>query len=118
MAGELVHFEIGASDVERAKSFYGPLLGWSFESYGGPMEYTIVKAGDGPGGGLYKTDTPGGNPVVHFAVADIDASLVQVSELGGEAGEKTPVPTMGWYAVCKDGDGNGFSLWQADAGAQ
>ena len=45
MAGELVHFEIRADDFERAKAFYGPLLGWSFESFGGPTEYTMVNAG-------------------------------------------------------------------------
>jgi predicted enzyme related to lactoylglutathione lyase len=118
MAGELVHFEIGASDVDRAKAFYGSLLGWSFDTYGGPMEYTVVKAGDGPGGGIYKSDTPGGNPLTHFAVADIDASLAQVGELGGTPGEKKPVPTMGWYAVCSDADGNSFSLWQVDESAQ
>ena len=118
MAGELVHFEIGVSDVERAKAFYGPLLGWSFESPGGPMEYTMVSAGAAPGGGIYKSDSPGGNPLAHFAVDDIDASLAQVAELGGKAGEKKPVPGMGWYAVCGDADGNTFSLWQSDESAQ
>jgi predicted enzyme related to lactoylglutathione lyase len=118
MAGELVHFEIGASDVGRAQSFYGALLGWTFESYGGPTEYTMVKAGDGPGGGIYKSEATGGNPLAHFAVADIDASLAQVRELGGEAGEKKPVPGMGWYAVCKDTEGNSLSLWQVDSAAE
>jgi predicted enzyme related to lactoylglutathione lyase len=117
MAGELVHFEIGVSDIGRAQSFYGPLLGWSFESYGGPTEYTVIKAGDGPGGGIYKSDTSGGNPLTYFAVADLDASLAQVTELGGEAGERKPVASMGWYAICKDADGNTFSLWQNDESA-
>ena len=38
-----MHFEIGASDLGRAQGFYGPLLGWSFETFGGPMEYVVVR---------------------------------------------------------------------------
>ena len=40
-----------------------------------------------------------------------------MSEHGGTAGEKTPVPTHGWFAECKDTEGNAFSLWQSDTAA-
>jgi hypothetical protein len=119
MAGGIVHFEIGVSDVERAKGFYGPLFGWSFEGFGGPTEYTMARVTDGsPDGGLYKGESPNRSPIVYFGVDDIDAKLAQVGQLGGEVGEKKPVPGMGWYAACKDTDGNAFSLFQGDESAQ
>jgi predicted enzyme related to lactoylglutathione lyase len=119
MAGGLVHFELGATDLERAKRFYGSLLGWSFEEYGGPTEYTVVRAEEGsPGGGIYKAAQPSGSPLVYFGTDDIEASLAQVRDLGGQPGEKKPVPGMGWYAACTDTEGNAFSLWQTDDSAQ
>ena len=44
-------------------------------------------------------------------------SAARVAELGGEAGEATPVPSMGWFAICKDPEGNEFGLWQTDPDA-
>ena len=38
-------------------------------------------------------------------------------ELGGTADDKQPVPTHGWFAGCKDTEGNAFSLWQGDENA-
>jgi predicted enzyme related to lactoylglutathione lyase len=40
-----------------------------------------------------------------------------VKELGGSAEDKMPVPTHGWFAACKDTEGNSFSLWQGDSSA-
>ena len=34
-----------------------------------------------------------------------------------EAGDVLPVPGMGWFAVCKDVEGNEFGLWQTDSSA-
>ena len=42
MANSVVHFEIFASDVERARKFYERVFGWSFEVGGGPDFYLIV----------------------------------------------------------------------------
>jgi predicted enzyme related to lactoylglutathione lyase len=40
-----------------------------------------------------------------------------VRELGGEANDKAPVPGHGWFAACKDSEGNVFHLWQQDESA-
>jgi predicted enzyme related to lactoylglutathione lyase len=40
-----------------------------------------------------------------------------VKELGGEADEPRPVPGMGWFATCRDPQGNEFGLWQTDPSA-
>jgi predicted enzyme related to lactoylglutathione lyase len=42
MANSVAHFEIFASDVERARKFYERVFGWSFEVAGPPDFYLIV----------------------------------------------------------------------------
>jgi predicted enzyme related to lactoylglutathione lyase len=41
----VVHFEIHADDPQRAIAFYSKLFGWEFNSWGGPMEYYLIKTG-------------------------------------------------------------------------
>lgn len=77
-------FEVGTSNVEATKSFYGPLFGWSFAADG---PYTLISAAgaDAPSGGIFNT---GGNipPYAVFVVrvADVAASAKQAEELGGK----------------------------------
>jgi predicted enzyme related to lactoylglutathione lyase len=40
--------------------------------------------------------------------------VAKVADAGGEAGEKQPIPTIGWFARCQDTEGNSFSLFQGD----
>ncbi|MGH3119224.1 MAG: VOC family protein, partial [Gaiellales bacterium] len=54
---------------------------------------------------------------VYFDVDDINAGSARVGELGGESGDAMPVPGMGWFAICKDVEGNEFGLWQTDPNA-
>jgi predicted enzyme related to lactoylglutathione lyase len=118
MAGQLVHFEIPAQDTARAKGFYADLFGWKFESYEGPMEYHMTQAGGDPGGGLYPAQSSEKGPIVYFDVDDMDAAVARVRELGGEAEDKHPIPSIGWFARCKDTEGNTFSLFKSDESAQ
>lgn len=46
-----------------------------------------------------------------------DYRMFQASDDQGRAEDKQPVPTHGWFAACKDTEGNSFSLWQADPNA-
>jgi uncharacterized protein len=114
MEGQLVHFELPAKDSARAREFYKSLFGWKFEDWSGPVEYHMLR-GNEPGGAIYPSDEQGGSgPIVYFGTSDIDASVARVRELGGEAGDKQPIPTIGWFAQCQDSEGNDFSLFQAD----
>ena len=115
MTGNLVHFEIVAEDAERAKSFWGSLFGWQFRPWSGPVEYHMFESSGGPSGAIYPYEERDGHFVIYFDTDDIDASLAQVRALGGEAGEKSPIPGVGWFARCLDTEGNAFSLFQADA---
>ena len=113
MAGKIVHFEIVAEDAQRAKAFYGTLFGWKFREWSGPGEYHMFEGE--PGGAIYPYEERDGHYVVYFDTDDIDATIGQIRDLGGEAGDKTPIPEIGWFARCKDTEGNAFSLFQADA---
>jgi hypothetical protein len=118
MAGRPVHVEIPASDTSKSRDFWSGLFGWQFETYPGPFEYHMTRFSDETGGAVY--NNPEGNADgmrVYFDVDDINAAAARVRELGGEAGEAMPVPSMGWFSVCKDVGGNDFGLWQNDPSA-
>jgi len=44
MANHISHFEIFASDVERARRFYEQVFGWRFE-VGGPPDFYLISTG-------------------------------------------------------------------------
>jgi predicted enzyme related to lactoylglutathione lyase len=119
VAGKIVHFELLAADADRAQSFWSGLFGWQIG--GSVMEgfdYRMFQAADDQGGAIYPSeDKPGSGPVVYFDTDDIDASVAKVRELGGTADDKQPVPSQGWFAACRDTEGNSFSLWQPDSNA-
>jgi uncharacterized protein len=120
---KIVHFEVPADDVARAKEFYGSIFGWQLDDMEG-MDYTIVRTVDvddqqmpkEPGainGGMMKRgpDTP--SPVLTIDVASIDNALRQIESRGGSVvRERTEIPGMGAYAYFKDTEGNTLGLWE------
>jgi predicted enzyme related to lactoylglutathione lyase len=117
MAGWVTHYEISASDVDRAQRFWSGVFGWEFgESVMPEGQYRMARTGEQSGAALTDYGDPG-HPNVYFDVDDIEATLAKVRELGGSGDEKQPVPGMGWFAACKDSEGNAFSLWQTDSQA-
>jgi predicted enzyme related to lactoylglutathione lyase len=118
MPGTIVHFELPASDADRAAGFWSGLFGWSFGDSGMPgMDYRMADVGAGQGGAIYPADDAGSGPIVYFETDDIGRSIASVRELGGQAEDKAPVPGHGWFSPCRDTEGNRFSLWQPDPGA-
>jgi predicted enzyme related to lactoylglutathione lyase len=122
---KVVHFEIPADDVPRAKAFYGSIFGWELESMDmGGGEYTIVRTvavddkqmptepGAINGGMMQRTaDTPA--PVLTIGVESIDDALKQVDTRGGSTVQpRTEIPGMGAFAYFKDSEGNVVGLWQ------
>jgi len=125
---KVVHFEIPADDVERAKSFYGSVFDWQLNTMqmeGG--DYTIAtttpvndsmmptEAGAINGGLMERSDlTP--SPVITIGVDDIDQSLKEVEAEGGSTvTPRTPIPGMGAFAYFKDPEGNVMGLWETSA---
>ncbi|MCW6006511.1 VOC family protein [Micromonospora sp. CPCC 205371] len=123
MSGKVVHFEIPADDVERARSFYREAFGWQVTPMP-EMDYTIVNtvatSDDGiptePGainGGLFKREGPLTSPVITIDVADVDEALAQVEKAGGKVVlGRQAVGEMGYTGYFTDTEGNVVGLWQ------
>lgn len=121
----VVHFEIQADDIERAKKFYKDVMGWEISQImekekGGAMDYWQIITGDsvpGINGGLYKRSD--GPDAFHLydctvEVADIDKAVEAVKAHGGTiTREKSELPGVGWFASAKDTEGNRFGIMQA-----
>ena len=116
MAGKMVHFELPSADAQRAKQFWSGVFGWDFGDSGMEgIEYYMVRTGDDQGGAVYPMpDQAGTGTIVYFDTDDIDDSIGKVREGGGSAGDKMPIPNVGWFTHCKDTEGNSFSLFQSD----
>jgi len=117
MPGQVVHLEIPADDTGQAREFYGGLFGWQFESYPGPSEYHMASVTDQSGVAITNMEQGKRGTRPYFAVDDINAGAARVNDLGGKADQPMPVPSMGWFATCKDPHGNEFGLWQTDPSA-
>ena len=60
MANAFVHVELNTTDVEKAKDFYSHLFDWTLEDLPmGDSTYTMIKVGQGTGGGILKHPMPG-----------------------------------------------------------
>ena len=117
------HFEIPAEKPERAMRFYETVFGWKFHRWDGPSEYWLINTGPDsePGihGGLMSRRDPAQPCVNTVAVADVDATLGQVSAAGGVCVvPKMPIPGIGWLAYCKDTEGHIFGVMQNDPQAK
>ena len=114
MAGKVVHVEIGAADADRAQGFWSGVFGYEVGPPMSPeMDYRMFRTGEDQGGAIVGGGEPG-NLTVYFDTDDIDATIAQINELGGTAGEKTPIPHVGWFARCTDTEGNAFSVFESD----
>ncbi len=119
MAGQMVHVEIPAGDTAKAREFWSSLFGWQFQAFeGSPSEYLMTRLSETSGGAIFQAEGSERGPRVYFDVDDINTGAARVKELGGESDDPMPVPGMGWFATCKDNEGNKFGLWQNDPSAQ
>ncbi|MFI5205943.1 MAG: VOC family protein [Candidatus Paceibacterales bacterium] len=123
-----IHFEIQADDPARAAAFYEKTLGWkitqAMKKEDGGMDYWMIETGEkgtpGINGGLYQRPAEGEMFYLYdctIDVADLDAAIKAVKENGGTVSlmkgeEKSEIPHVGWFASCKDTEGNRFGLMQ------
>jgi len=115
MTHSIVHFEIPADDVARARKFYGELFGWTFEEMG---DYTLIQCGSGPNGGMMKRMAPGQSITNYIQVENLDEYINKAQSMGATViVPKTPVPSMGWFSQLRDTESNVFALWQDDPNA-
>jgi len=122
----VVHFEIPADDLTRARDFYGSVFDWQLQTMQMPGgEYTVAVTSPvdeatqlpiEPGainGGLMQRDANTPSPVITVDVEDIDAALQQITLRGGSTvTPRTAIPGMGAFAYFKDPEGNVLGLWE------
>jgi predicted enzyme related to lactoylglutathione lyase len=112
MANPFVHVELNTPEPEKMKAFYSQLFQWKYEELGDA--YTLVKVGEGTGGGIMK-QVPGGPAgwLAYVAVHDIHAATQKARSLGAEVmKDVTEVPDMGWFSFIRDPAGAVLGLWQ------
>ncbi|HEY6263498.1 MAG TPA: VOC family protein [Candidatus Acidoferrum sp.] len=118
----VVHFEIPASDPERAAAFYKKAFDWKIEKWPGPMEYWMVNTGaegtPGINGGLMKNTTVK-TTTNTIGVESVDGAVGAVTKAGGTlVMPKTPIPGVGYFAYLTDTEGNLFGVMQSDTNAK
>ena len=103
-------------------SQYGSLFGWKIELFPGMTDYWHIDtdgADDTPDGGLITRKHPNQPVTNYIAVSSVDESAARVEKLGGTICEpKTAVPQMGFFAICRDTEGNEFALWEKNERAK
>jgi predicted enzyme related to lactoylglutathione lyase len=123
---KIVHFEIPADDLARAKGFYGSIFGWELNDVdmgGGQIYTTVITVPVGedrmpkePGainGGMMTRSAEITSPVITVNVASIDDALKKIEAAGGSVvTPRTPIPDMGAFAYFKDTEGNLMGLWE------
>lgn len=103
--GAMTWNELITGDLEKAKEFYGKLLGWEYSMDDANVYATILNNGR-PNGGMMQME--GMMPVwmVYFAVADIEDNVEKTKTLGGTVirgvGEAAGV---GRFAISSDPTG-------------
>ena len=122
----IVHFEIPTDNLGRAKKFYGELFDWKFEKWGGgEMEYEMITTTNGKGekanigGGMMKRQQPQQAITNYIDVPSVDQYAAKVQKLGGKViMPKSPVPNMGYFAICLDTENNTFGIWENNTSAK
>ena len=112
MPNPFVHIELTSANVEDSKKFYGSLFDWKLEpapaSHG--MDYTIIKVGEGTGGGMLQHQMPGMPSVwvPYVQIDDVRARTAKAKSLGARIiRDVEEIP----------GDGGSFSIVQDPTGA-
>lgn len=116
--GRVVHFEITADDVQRARRFY-EIFGWKIADSGMPdAEYWLATTGEGQAGidGAIMPRSYSDQPVINtIDVDDLDAMIRKVKAAGGKiVGEKQNIPGVGDFIYAEDTEGNKIGILQSN----
>jgi predicted enzyme related to lactoylglutathione lyase len=116
VSNAFVHVELNSTDVAKAKGFYGKLFEWTLEDVPmGDLDYTMIKVGNGTGGGMMKQLIPGAGSawLPYVEVADIKAATKKAQSLGAKVmKDVSAVAEMGWLSIIVDPTGAMLGLWQ------
>lgn len=119
----VIHFELFADQPDRAAKFYEEVFGWQISQWGGPMDYRLIvtHAENEPGinGAIAPRQHPTDTTINTINVESFDQYAQKVIEAGGTVlTPKQAVPGVGYFAYCKDTEGNTFGIMEEDPAAQ
>lgn len=103
--------ELSTGDVNQATAFYGTVFGWTPTPFGD--DYTLLENDGTAVAGAMKSPAPGMSPfwLVYFEVADTDATVAEINELGGSVmADPMDIPDVGRLAVVSDPQGAAFGV--------
>ncbi len=117
MANPFVHVELNTTDPKQAKEFYGELFDWDLQDrdMGQHGKYTLIKVGEGTGGGMMKHPVPGAPSawLAYVLVDDLAATTKKAKQMGAKIiQENVPVADMGKFSIITDPTGAMLGLWQ------
>lgn len=125
MKNPVVHFEIAASDTNRAHQFYEKVFDWKFSKIP-MMNYTAIqttetdenqiskKPGNINGGIMEKGEKIKDSNIV-VSTQNISETLEKVKKAGGKViMDVTTIPIIGLYARFVDTEGNEVGVIQSD----
>jgi predicted enzyme related to lactoylglutathione lyase len=119
VANPFCHVELNTTDVSKAKDFYSKLFDWKLEDMPSPGgDYTMIRVGEGTGGGMMKNPIPGAPSfwLAYVLVDDIQASTKKAKSLGANVmKDVTEIPGYGAFSVLADPTGAHFALWKPNA---
>lgn len=114
MMNPVVFFEVRGQDADKLRSFYGQLLGWSFQGVG-LTSYGVVPRGDrGIAGGIGRAMGDGRGWVTFYTeVADLPGAVAKAERMGSRV--LVPITRIpdGAIAVVSDPEGNPVGLCSA-----
>ena len=120
MGNPFVHVELMSNDVGKAKTFYGKLFDWTLDDVPmGDMTYTMIKVGEGTGGGMMKNPIPGAPSawMAYVLVDDVKAATAKAKSLGPTVTkDATEVMGAGIFSIITDPTGAMLGLWQVKKG--
>ena len=114
MANPFVHVELNTTDLGKAKEFYGALFDWKLEEVP-DMDYTVIKVGEGTGGGMMTHPVPGAPSfwLAYVLVDDVHTATAKATSLGASVmKEVTEIPGVGWFSVILDPTGAALALFK------
>ena len=113
------YIEFSATDIPATKAFYSSVFGWKFTDWGGPFTYLLATTGDktdiGIDGAIMDRTEHGQGVINTISVDKWESGADAVKKAGGQVlMEKTSVPGQGYFAYCKDTEGNVFGIFEND----
>lgn len=129
---KVIHFEVHADDIERAKSFYASVFGWQYQDwsdYTGTPYFGVVAGEEAEMGAngaimLRRSEGPTSGQGLNafcctMGVEDYDKTHDAIIKNGGKVAlPKAALPGMAWQGYYIDTEANIFGIHQPDENAK